>query len=262
MPRRPPRRPSRGRRRRCARVLVGRDRLAPRCGRTDRGRPRQGQRQGSVIACRECPRQRRDPPRWHRDTARRAHQAFPVPQAAGRGDDQPRSGRPENRVRRAAGGPAPADDHRAARHQHGRPAASHKRRRAFTRARTACDRLAATLPRARARRDRPGPARGSGARHHDRRRRLWPDPRLARPDAGVERVADAVVAGGQEPGGPPRAGTSPLSGDAADPDRLRPVSARPSRPRRDRGGSGQGVARAARRLVRTGRGGTCGPAAW
>ncbi len=52
-----------------------------------------------------------------------------------------------------------------------------------------------------------------------------------------------------------------LSGDAADPGRLRPVPARPSGARRDRGGAGEGIARAARRLVRGSRSAERGPAA-
>ncbi len=56
--------------------------------------------------------------------ADRAHAAVSLPQAGGRGDHQPRPGRPKDRFRRAAGRPAAADDDRPARHQHGRPAAA------------------------------------------------------------------------------------------------------------------------------------------
>src|SRR5712691_1317045 len=49
--------------------------------------------------------------------------------------------------------------------------------------------------------------------------------------AGVERLGYPVVAGGQEPRGAPRPGTSRLSGHKVDPAGLRAVPARPSRPR-------------------------------
>ena len=69
-------------------------------------------------------RRRHDRGRRHDHPADRADAAVPVPQAGRRGDHQPRSGRPQDGVRRAAGRSAAADDDRPARHQHRGPAAA------------------------------------------------------------------------------------------------------------------------------------------
>jgi 23S rRNA pseudouridine2605 synthase len=63
-------------------------------------------------------RERQDRARRHGNPGHRADAAFPVPQAGRRGDDQPRPGRAQDGVRRAARKPATADDGRAAGHQH------------------------------------------------------------------------------------------------------------------------------------------------
>ena len=70
-------------------------------------------------------------------------------------------------------GPAAADADRPAGHGLGRPAAADQRRRAEAPARAAGDRLAAPLPRARARPDRGEQARGAEERHRDRRLPVW-----------------------------------------------------------------------------------------
>ena len=101
-----------------------RHRLAPRRRGADRRRPGQGQRRQADLAGLQRQPVRHDRARRRRDPADRAHAAVPVPQAGRRGHHQSRSGGPHDGVRRAAEGPAAADDDRPARHQHRRPAAA------------------------------------------------------------------------------------------------------------------------------------------
>src|SRR3977135_17680 len=102
--------------------------------------------------------------------------------------------------------------------------------------RIAGDRLGAALQGAGAWICRCGAFDAAGPRDHRRWRRLWADPRPARAPAGFECLDHPVIAGRPEPRGAARARASRLSGHPADPLGLRSVSARPSRPRRNRGG--------------------------
>ena len=121
--------------------------------------------------------------------AARAHAAVPVPQAARPRHHQRRHPRPADHLRRAAEGHAAGGQRRPARSQHRGPAAAHQRRRAGARARTAGDRLAAALPRARLRQDHAGAARRAAPRHRGRRHPLRRDRGDARPRAGRQRLA-------------------------------------------------------------------------
>ena len=98
--------------------------LAPRRRGADRRRQGQGQRRQADVACFQCQHVRQDRARRRGNPADRADTAVPVPQARRRRHHQPRSRGPSHGVRRAAQGPAAADDHRPARHQHGRTAAA------------------------------------------------------------------------------------------------------------------------------------------
>ena len=128
---------------------------------------------------------RRRPRRRRAAQGARAHAAVPVPQAARAGDDGARSRRAADDLRRSAQGPAARGRGRPARHQHRGPAAADQRRRPGAGARTAGDRLAPPLPRARPWRGRPGGARRAARGRDDRRHPLRRHRGAARAHAGL-----------------------------------------------------------------------------
>ena len=175
--------------------------LAPRGRALDRRGPRLRQRRGA-----EEPGPRRVPERPHRgrrQSAARAGAAAAValPQAQGPRHHPQRPAGPPDRVRRAAPAHAARHFHRPPRFQHRGAAAAHQRRRAGAASGAAGHRLAAALPRARARQRHAGGARQAQGRHRDRRHPLRPHRGHARQGAGRQRVALDRPARGQEPRG-------------------------------------------------------------
>ena len=157
---------------------------------------------------------------------------------------------PPDRVRDAARRDAARHLDRPARLQHRGPAAAHQRRRAGPPSRAAGDRLAAPLPRARARPRHAGGARQAQGRHRDRRRALRPHRGHARQGAGHQRVARRIglregknreVRTILEHAGPDR--------EPADPRLLRAVPAA-------RSGAGRGRAGASARVLSSSSGAT------
>ena len=166
----------------------------------------------------------------------RAHAALPLSQAARADDDARRPAGPADHLRASAGRPAAPDQRRPARFQHRGAAAAHQRRRARARARTAGDRLAAPLSRARPWHGDAGAARRVARTASPSTASITaPIEATHRSRAGRQSLAHVRDPRRQEPRGAQRARPSRARRDAAHPRVVRPVPARRAGRGRGRG---------------------------